>query len=498
MRILLIEDDEIVSRYLKRALELHRYSIEVAADGQTGWDLAAAFDYDLILLDLVLPKVNGISLCLQLRQANAQHPNRHTPVLMMTAADSQTNRVAGLDAGADDYIVKPFDLDELLARIRALLRRSYVQRSPQLTWGNLQLDPALYQVSYGAQLLSLQPKEYGLLELFLRHPEQVFSHAALAENLWTLEKLPTENTLRAHIKGLRKQLKAAGVEDCIETVYGLGYRLKPPPSLSCQAPAALPVATTASAVGITPSELVIADLWKEEQPDYHRRLTIIDEVVTAWQCDQLTSKLLQKAQREAHTLKGSLGLFGLDGATDLAGQIETCLSLGVSQLQPPAELMELVQKLRLAIEKNSVTELSAVLKPSMSSAIATSSATPQLVVLDDDQQFLNHLGRTLISSGFRVVTLSQPQDLWPTLEQVKPNLLMLDILMPEVSGIALCYKIRRQLQWQNLPIFIISADTHEATIQQVFAAGADDYVSKPIRPVEMIARINRRLEQARC
>jgi DNA-binding response OmpR family regulator len=146
---------------------------------------------------------------------------------MVTARDTSSDKVVGLDSGADDYMVKPLDLQELLARIRALLRRGSTSGPPILEWGNLQLDPATYEVSYSQKLLRLTPKEYSLLELLLRNERRILSRSMIIEHLWSLENPPEEDTVKAHIKSLRKKLKAVNApNDFIETVHGLGYRLK--------------------------------------------------------------------------------------------------------------------------------------------------------------------------------------------------------------------------------------------------------------------------------
>lgn len=226
MRLLLVEDDELIAESLVKALTDQHYIIDVATDGQEGGELVEAFTYDLLLLDVMLPKLNGIRLCQQLRSQG----NR-IPIILLTAQDTSTDKVMGLDAGADDYIVKPFDVQELLARIRALLRRGSSTLPPVLEWRNLRLDPSTCEVTYEGRLLHLTPKEYSILELFLRNSRRVFSQGAILEHLWSFEELPEEDTVRAHIKGLRQKLKAAGAPtDFIETVYGLGYRLKGPPN----------------------------------------------------------------------------------------------------------------------------------------------------------------------------------------------------------------------------------------------------------------------------
>lgn len=221
MRILLVEDDERIADALAEDLSDHNHVVEVAQDGQAGWEFAEAYDFDLMLLDVMLPRLSGIQLCQKLRASGYA-----TPILMLTARDTIEDRVMGLDAGADDYLVKPFHLKELSARIRALMRRGESTLPPVLAWGDLQLNPSTCEVTYGAEELALSPKEYGLLEFFLRHQRRVFSRGQLLEQLWGFEDMPEEATVKAHIRGLRKKLKQAGVPDLIETVYGLGYRLR--------------------------------------------------------------------------------------------------------------------------------------------------------------------------------------------------------------------------------------------------------------------------------
>lgn len=222
MRILLVEDDDRIADALKEALTDQHYSVDTAADGEAGWEFIQLCTYDLILLDVMLPKLDGINLCRKLRRNNI-----NIPVLMLTAKDSSTDKVIGLDAGADDYVVKPFDLPELSARIRALLRRGNPTLPPVLEWEKLRLDPSKCEVIYAEKLLHLTPKEYALLELFLRNGVRVLSRSDIIDHLWTFEDPPAEETVKVHLKDLRKKLNFAGAPaDLIETVYGLGYRLK--------------------------------------------------------------------------------------------------------------------------------------------------------------------------------------------------------------------------------------------------------------------------------
>jgi DNA-binding response OmpR family regulator len=223
MKILLVEDDEQLAGALVEVLtDKQNYTVDNAYDGETGWAFIEITSYDLILLDIMLPKLDGISLCQRLRRAGYM-----TPVLMLTARDTSSDRVMGLDVGADDYVVKPFDLPELFARIRALLRRGNANLSPVLEWRGVLLDPSSCQVTYGEQLLHLTPKEYSLLNLLLRQKGRLVSRAAIIDRLWTFDDPPSEETVKVHLKALRKKLKAAGAPvDLVEAVYGFGYRLK--------------------------------------------------------------------------------------------------------------------------------------------------------------------------------------------------------------------------------------------------------------------------------
>jgi len=221
MKILLVEDDERIARALAEALSDQNYAVDIAIDGEEGWAYVEAYQYSLILLDWMLPKLDGIHFCQRLRQRGL-----HTPVLLLTAKDTSTDKVIGLDAGADDYVVKPFDLQELMARIRALLRRGNSTLSPVLEWGKLRLDPGTTEVVYGNQTLHLTPKEYQLIELFLRQSRRILNRSTILEQLWTSEEPPGEETVKVHIRSLRQKLAAAGATDFIETVYGLGYHLK--------------------------------------------------------------------------------------------------------------------------------------------------------------------------------------------------------------------------------------------------------------------------------
>lgn len=223
MKILLVEDDPRIAQAVAEALTDQRYVVELATDGELGLAFAESQAFDLIILDVMLPRLDGITLCRKLRNLGLT-----TPIIMLTARDTSADKVLGLDVGADDYVVKPFDLPEFLARIRALLRRGTVAPSSLLEWEKLTLNPDTYEVVYDGVSLALTPKEYSLLELLLRHGSRVLSRSTILEQVWAYDDMPAEETIKVHVRSLRQKLKVAGAEDrFIENVYGLGYRLNP-------------------------------------------------------------------------------------------------------------------------------------------------------------------------------------------------------------------------------------------------------------------------------
>jgi DNA-binding response OmpR family regulator len=618
VKILLVEDDEIVAQVLQEALTGQHYLVDLATDGQTGWELAEAYEYDLILLDLMLPKLDGISLCKQRRQEGDR-----TPILLLTGQDASTSKVMGLDAGADDYIVKPFDLHELLARIRALLRRGSSTTTPIMEWGSLRLDPNNCEVTYDGQLLRLTAKEYSLLELFLRNTQRIFSQSTLLDHLWSFEQAPSENTVRAHIKSLRHKLKQAGAEgDLIETIYGLGYRLKSRESAVKSKKTATPndpsVAPTTPATGpqqqISPDMAVI---WERYQEKYSDRIRVLEQAVTALRSGTLSEELRQQSQREAHTLIGSLGSLGFVEASRLSREVEQTLQLLKGRSQGQLEhLSELVVALRQELGQTPTISTPRVDRPTpvklqsrllivdddpvlalalMSEATAwgmqaevacdlskareaiaharpdivlldlcfpdsaengfellaelasyqppvpvlvftaqesfadrikvarlggqgflqkpvsptqvleaiaqilqhSSPPEAKLLIVDDDLHLLDFLRTLLEPWGFKLTLLNDPQQFWNTLEHCVPDLLILDVEMPTLSGIDLCQVVRNDPRWSELPVLFLSAHTDAETVQRVFTAGADDYVNKPIVGPELVARVLNRLERSR-
>jgi len=224
MHILLVDDEVELTDPLSRLLTREGYQVDVATDGDMGLTMAEQGGYDLLILDWMLPGLSGLEICRRLR--TRQDP---TPVLFLTAKDTLDDRVDGLDAGADDYLIKPFELRELLARVRALGRRSAVIEgpalSPRLTFGDLDLDPANQLAYRQGQTIELSEKETALLAYLLRHPNQVLPHEQIYQAVWGDQDLPSSNVLAAQMRLLRRKIEPKGTAPLIHTIYGKGYRL---------------------------------------------------------------------------------------------------------------------------------------------------------------------------------------------------------------------------------------------------------------------------------
>ncbi|MGF1480156.1 MAG: two-component system response regulator RppA [Cyanophyceae cyanobacterium] len=221
MLILLVEDDLAQLEPLQAALSQVGHIVDAVEDGETALWLIQEKEYDLLILDWMLPKVSGVELCRQHR-----HLGNAAPVLILTAKDTTVDKVDGLDAGADDYIVKPVDVLELLARVRALGRRSPLWKGDTLSLADLQLDLTSLSLERGDQKIQLSVREFQLMEYLLRHPQQVLSRDQIEQALWSWGSEPESNAVTTLVRRLRQRLEAVGAKDWLETVYGMGYRLE--------------------------------------------------------------------------------------------------------------------------------------------------------------------------------------------------------------------------------------------------------------------------------
>lgn len=223
MTILVVEDEYKITRFIQRGLEMEHYTVDVAYDGDEALSKIGVNDYDLIILDLMLPKKDGIEVCKEIRERKID-----APIIMLTARDTIEDRIRGLDQGADDYVVKPFAFGELLARIRALLRREKTVKRSVLQISDLILDPATHEVTRAGEPLSLTSKEYRLLDYFMRRPDQVCTRTMIGEHIWGYNFVDNSNVIDVSVSNLRKKVDGGQSLQLIKTVRNVGYKIIEP------------------------------------------------------------------------------------------------------------------------------------------------------------------------------------------------------------------------------------------------------------------------------
>jgi diguanylate cyclase (GGDEF)-like protein len=478
MRVLLVENDEQVSTVIKAALTKQLYTVDVAIDGQAGWELVEAIEYDLILLAVMLPKMDGIQFCKRLRNRGYS-----TLVMMMTSKSAIADRVQGLDSGADDYIVKPIDLTLLEARIRALLRRKTAAISTILRWGKLQLDCHTREVLYDQTRLDLTAKEFALLERLLEG--RVYSQSDLIDHLWSLDDDPRkEEAVRALIKRLRQKFKAIHAEDLIETVYGQGYRLNPElrePIRSVSLKSEVSSTLQPYRVQQHPQVLVVS-------PDEQLLDQIIQEAVL-YPIQVTAAPTSESAQVRLRHQRFALIVLDYD------------LVLPESMIQDTPVL--LLKKLNAECKQNLSAQIrgslyypitpTQLLEASLGCLEPTRPLMQRVMIIDDDPIMVRLIKGILENNGIQANAITNPLRLWEELEFFAPDLIILDVKLPHIDGLRLCQAIREDLRWSWLPVLFLTGLHHLDIIREIFTVGADDYISKPVVPSELIDRVTRRL-----
>jgi DNA-binding response OmpR family regulator/HPt (histidine-containing phosphotransfer) domain-containing protein len=500
MRILVVEDDDVVLVMLKHCLKACHYAIDTASDGLKGWDYASTYEYDLLILDVMLPELDGISLCQRLRQEGYT-----LPILMLTSQDTSTAKTTGLDAGADDYVVKPFDAAELIARVRALLRRGRMNPLPILTWGDLWLNSSTREVSYNGALLDLTAKEYSLLEMMLRESQHVFSKEEILDSLWSAEEFPVEATVRSHMRRLRNKLMAVGAPaDFIATSHGRGYYLKSH-EINLTEPNPTPIVTndeaTRQEVAFQQQKIEYLELlnqtWKTHKSVCLERLQELRSTIYYLKSNCLSSEMHAESHRLAHTLVGTLGTFGLQEAMQIARNLEQELHPDIYlEVEQADGLQTLLNDLQQQVETtHTLVVLPAFGQEGDRTILETSTTEVRVMLVDDDPSFLQTVPKQLQGYGFEVSTLDDPQQFWTVLEGVRPDVLILDVQMPQINGLELCQVLRSSPSWQKLPVMFLSVLADAQTQHRAFAVGADDYLCKPITAEILSDRIQNRLQR---
>ena len=511
MRVLLVEDDNALSTLLTEQLNRQNYVVDRVVDGETGWAYASTFEYDLMIVDWILPQLDGLRLCQRLRQQGYQ-----LPVLLLTTKDQQTDKIKGLEAGADDYVVKPFDMAELLARIRVLLRRSHTEMESILHWGDLHLDPTSCQVTYQRQPVSLTAKEYALLELFLHHTHQTFSAAALLDRIWSSEDFPSEATVRSHIRGLRQKLKRAGAAaDLIETVHGLGYRLKSP------ADSHLPSVTLTDLEESDRKASYLAGLtqaWQAHKGESLERwnnlvqlahsLTVHESTAphtkettphNAFGARHLSEQQQTQAQQIAHSLAGTLGTFGLMEGYRLALQIESLLLRAGSTLTPTqiTQFHTLVTTLGHALDES----------PKLVCPVENAAQATSLLILDvNNMPYIQQLAALSVAKGLvptvvasiesaaQSLSLDAPFSSSSELLADPPELVLINLVTSETNSVLdepilqrlLVFITQLTQRWPQLPVVVITPQADFGNRLDLVRRGGAIILEYPLVPADVL------------
>ncbi len=538
VRILLVEDDQATRDLLENNLIAQTYNVDVAIDGQSAINLAQHIDYDLVVLDVEIPKIDGISVCKHLRTKNYQ-----MPILLLTAHDLTSDRVIGLDAGADDYMIKPFNLLELLARIRALLRRGSTNTSSLVIWGELQLDRTLKEIRHGDCLLRLTPKEYGILELLLLNPQQILSRSAFLDRLWELEEPPTESTISSHIKALRQKLKTAGAtQNFIETIYGFGYRLRHlegrtlipldkslDKSLS-KAPEQIPgkyLEQVPQNPGLDATTTMMLGLWERFKDSFQEQLAFLEQVTSISPPEQVPPERQQEAKQIVHKLVGSLGIFGFPQGSVLAKKIESLLAteppLSMTAIQ---EMQELVTALRHELSQEPTFYPSERKSPNhqlpQEPDVTLGNATPlamprknsqfSLVLVVDDDQFLaeslqieahRQFAHGSMMPTLRIEIAANPSAAQLAISRYEtnphahklPDLILLDLTFPEGKEDGWQWLASLKEQYPQLPVLVFTGRDSLSDRIMAVRLGAQAFLQKPITHEEIFQAIQANLRQ---
>jgi DNA-binding response OmpR family regulator len=473
MKALLIEDDRAIGDLLADALTRHHWVVERALDGELGLALTDAQEYDLILLDIGLPKLDGITLCKRLRSKGCQ-----SPVLLLTGQNSTEAQIAGLDAGADDYITKPFNLDIVLARVRAVVRKGK-STAPIVTWENIQLDPASGEVQCNHNVVHLRAKEFGLLELFLLNPKRIFSRRAILDHLWDFAHSSGEETVSTHVKCVRQKLKAAGASDPIETVHGLGYRLRSPqiaPDLPIQPEKAPSTNGLTSSTSAQKAQAVAAKVWNQFKTQYVEQIQTLETLINTLK-PGVTSNQQQGCQDVAHKLVGSMGMFDLLEASQRARDLEHLLKTPSLKAEQIEAAMQAVEFLKQEIAQAQVTPPPKV-QP-LPTQIPFSHSSAQILIVDDDLLLADRLRIEAIAWNLQVEIATDLTVARQMIAQTPPSVILLDLTFPgEESGLDLM----RELDQRSPKIPVVIFTAKEDLRDRVAAArlGVSAFLHKPL------------------
>lgn len=457
MKILVVENDDTTAVAIAKVVAASHYLVDTAQDGWTALELVKTYDYDLLVLDVVIPGLDGISLCRQLRKEE-----RQLPIMMLTARGNISDRVLGLEAGADDYVVKPCDWAELTARIFALLRRRQATLAQLLTWENLRVDPNTKKVIYNEQPIHLTRKEYGLLELFLRHPQRIFSRSAILDYLWSPTDSPGEWTVTTHIKGLRQKLQIVGMKtEPIETIYGLGYRLRAAPKTDLphqveqqsksQQKTIVKVATCSNSFSKTQVLQDIAEIWETFQETLQVLFELFEKAIEPT-TGNLNIELQHQSLSKAHQLIAALRTLKVPKGTETAQQIEQLLeNLETHEVK---RLSELVDTLKQAVVARKLLKGQAHECPE---ALKTTPHPRHLLTIDDRKERTKQLKNLAIDYDLQIDVVADLKLASAQILAHPPDAILLNLAIAATERTGREFLEQLALKHAQIPVVVLEA-----------------------------------------
>jgi len=474
MKILIVEDDTPTIAPLVEELKACHYIVDLAVDGPTGLELALDWNYDLVVLDWMLPGMDGPEICRQLRARGFS-----SPILLLTVRNLDEDIITGLDAGADDFVSKPYNPSQLLARIRALLRRGRTPANPiKLTWERLEVNQTAAEVRYGERRVAIKPKAYNLLILFLQNPQRIFSRQAIIDRLWSFDNEPSENAVTNLIKDLRRTLKEAGMPvDPIETIYGIGYRLNLPPAENAPVAPEFPP----SEPSLTRVEQTIARYRDSfvEQLDELERLLSGPDPRSAGEPER------RQAREIAHKLAGGLGTFGYERGSELARAVE--IQLG-SPHQTAADFADIDGQIAQLREE--------LRQPPQPLTAERRGSYHQILLIDSDRAGAEELKREAIAWNLKIEVVSTPAETRTILARALPDAILLDPNLSdrEEDGFNLLRELSER--FPDIPILIFTREDNLSERIMSARLGARRFLHKPIAPQSVFETIGQVLPES--
>jgi DNA-binding response OmpR family regulator len=497
MKILIAEDHALLASQLQRMLVKQKFSVDVVSDGETAKDYLDVIDYDLLLLDLGLPKIDGVTLCKKLRNAG-----NSIPILILTGQSQVQDKLLGLNAGGDDYMTKPFDSEELIARVHSLLRRRNLELQSVQHWGPLSLNQNLSQIFYENLSLSLTATEYRILVLLLLNPQQVFSRQIMIDRVWaSTREIPSDETVKSHVKTLRKKLQKFNLGDLIQTVYGVGYCLNTKFQDSL-------------IQAVLPSPFLKAEeTHSSEKVSFKKSVVVYDENCF-FNFKAISSPLKSSPLKLFPGISFDVNVIGFSDMFSLKNYLDHhAPNLLLIVLNQADDYQKVLQKLKevksysasvywFFITKDQLLNLIDIqnypenknllstqyLHHSISFLLASSHAvslkTNHIFICSKCDSIIDSMKLLFQDSSYTLTIISAFEELWNIQNIILPTVFVIDSQFEDATGIELCHLLRHNSYFNHVPIAMIG-DSRPYVLDEIMQAGIDYFVDRKKMTIEL-------------